>query len=172
VTLKLCQKHGLYEPCVKCQQEDIRREPSSARMREGNSLTYTHLGNLKPHPKAADFNFPLSEEDRRELVKSIEAHGFKDAFQIKADGTLLDGHTRLEILKELGYPPETRVPVQVLSFETEEQEIEYLIRVNLARRHLSPAQRATLIAKPYPQAQAEAEARRAQAPAAPRGAIG
>ena len=74
---------------------------------------------------------------------SIEQNGQLEEITITGDGTVLDGHHRLKILKELGIEPKTKVK----SFDNPLSEKLYVIECNLKRRHLNDFQKAELAFK-------------------------
>jgi ParB-like chromosome segregation protein Spo0J len=81
------------------------------------------------------------------LSDDIAKHGIKVPLVAKKDGTLLAGHNRLFIAKSLELK---KVPVQyVLNKLTPNEETEYIIKDNLLRRHLRPAEREALYKKLY-----------------------
>jgi hypothetical protein len=96
-----------------------------------------------------------------ELMRDIEKRGITDPLVAKHDGTLLTGHNRLTIALQLKLQ---RVPVRYVQSSnmqssngsgtsggfTDEQEIEFVIKDNLLRRHLTDEQRVTLYERLYP----------------------
>ncbi|AEJ43694.1 ParB domain protein nuclease [Alicyclobacillus acidocaldarius subsp. acidocaldarius Tc-4-1] len=77
---------------------------------------------LKPHPKNAEYYADLTGEKYEELRRSIEAHGIRDPLKVLPDGTIIAGHQRWRVAKELGLE---RVPVVI--YDISEQEAEYLL---------------------------------------------
>jgi ParB-like chromosome segregation protein Spo0J len=76
------------------------------------------------------------------LLDDIKKRGFLVPLIAKQDGTLLAGHNRLLIAKTL---KKKKVPVQYVEGKiTKEEEQEYIIKDNLLRRHLTPAERREL----------------------------
>ena len=92
-----------------------------------------------------------SEEDYSSLKDSIAEHGFNSYLIVMPkEGEdnkyiVIDGHTRLRILKEIG--GFKTVPVQILYPESRVDALKMVIRFNLSRRQLSASQRAILIAE-------------------------
>lgn len=86
---------------------------------------------------------PLTAEEYDALRASIAA-GYDPAHPVVTDedGNVLDGHHRQRICAELGITP----PAVVLPGLTAGQKHEYAVRANLARRHLTSAQKRELIA--------------------------
>jgi ParB family chromosome partitioning protein len=85
---------------------------------------------LKPHPKNTDYYDDLPDEKYQEVKRSIEAHGIRDPLKITPDYTIIAGHQRLRIAKELGIE---KVPVVILDVSPEEAEY-LLIADNEERR--------------------------------------
>jgi len=98
---------------------------------------------------------PRSIPDERQLVKeSMLEDGLLEEIKLNTDGEVLDGHTRIEIGEELKWKnPETgRVIIprfKVKEFETKDQERQYVIKINLMRRHLNSFQKVRLAANLY-----------------------
>ncbi len=85
---------------------------------------------LKPHPKNADYYDDLPDEKYQEVKRSIEAHGIRDPLKVTPNYTVIAGHQRLKIAKELGFE---KVPVVILDVTPEEAEY-LLIADNEERR--------------------------------------
>ena len=83
----------------------------------------------------------LSSEDYRLLYDDMAHYGQRCPIDVDENGATLDGHHRLKICRELGIEPILRV---VRGLEDREKR-EFAIAVNLARRHLTPAQKRDLI---------------------------
>lgn len=76
------------------------------------------------------------------LLADIKKRGILVPLIAKKDGTLLAGHNRLLISKTLN---KKTVPVQYVEQRlTKEQEREFIVKDNLLRRHLTPAERREL----------------------------
>lgn len=90
------------------------------------------------HP-AAEL-FPLMEEDRfAEFVEDVREHGLLETIVVTPDGSVLDGRHRLLACRATRTEPR---------FTTHEgNPWEYVISVNLHRRHLTDAQRAVVAGK-------------------------
>lgn len=85
----------------------------------------------------------------QQLREDIEKRGVLVPLLTKKDGTLLAGHNRLRIAKEIGL---RFIPVQVVQEElTERQELECIINDNLLRRHLSLDDRIRLYKQLFPE---------------------
>lgn len=86
------------------------------------------VSDLRPHPK----NEEIYGHNERisDLVEKIKRSGQIHTLVVTSKGTVLAGHRRLRACKELGIE---EVDVEVVDFDTPEQEIEYLIDNNATR---------------------------------------
>lgn len=85
---------------------------------------------LKPHPKNGFYFSDVTGEKYEEIKRSIATHGIRDPLKVTPDYTIISGHQRWRIAKDLGL---THVPVEVL--DVDEREAEYLlIAENVERR--------------------------------------
>lgn len=91
---------------------------------------------LKPHPKNEEIYG--KNEDISDLVEKIKRSGQVHTLVATSKGIVLAGHRRLRACKELGIE---EVDVEIVDFDTPEQEVEYLIDNN-ATREKSNAQKA------------------------------
>ncbi|AEJ43693.1 ParB domain protein nuclease [Alicyclobacillus acidocaldarius subsp. acidocaldarius Tc-4-1] len=89
---------------------------------EAIPMNLIHIDRLKPHPKNADYYADLTGEKYEELKRSIEVHGIRDPLKILPDGTILAGHQRYRIARELGIE---QVPVAI--YDVSPEEAEYLL---------------------------------------------
>jgi hypothetical protein len=104
---------------------------------------------LKSNTLNKQYFFEDSPQYFDKLRSDIEERGIIVPLIAKEDGTLLAGHNRLQLAKELGYDT---VPVQyVLEKLTQEEEKGFLIKDNLLRRQLTNEQRITLYKTLYPE---------------------
>lgn len=85
-------------------------------------MNFMRVDRLKPHPRNSEFFADLSGEKYAELKRSIETHGIRDPLKILPDGTVIAGHQRLRIAKELGME---QVPVVI--YDVDPLEAEYLL---------------------------------------------
>lgn len=92
------------------------------------------------HP-AADL-FPLLDgAEYIRLCKDIRENGLKLPIVIHHDGSILDGRNRLRACEEIGIKP------QMIRWAGKEgTEIDYVLSLNLSRRHLDTSQRAMVAA--------------------------
>src|SRR4051812_13023375 len=58
-----------------------------------------------------------------------------DPIEVTRDGRVIDGHTRLELARELGFD---EVPVLIVDAASEAEEWALAVELNVARRHLTP----------------------------------
>jgi len=96
---------------------------------------------LKPHNKALSLIPPLERDDLEVLERDIAQHDVRVPLAITPEKTILDGCHRWRIARKLRLPI---LPCQVFRFASEEEAEEFIITVNLARRHLTTAQKAVL----------------------------
>lgn len=87
--------------------------------------------------------FPdLTPEEYNELKEDIKARGVQVPIELDEAGSVLDGHHRVKICRELGitdYPTITRFDL------TEDKKRLHIRKLNLARRHLTQEQKRQLI---------------------------
>ncbi len=86
------------------------------------------VSNLKPHPKNAEIYG--QNENVSDLVEKIKRSGQVHTLVVTSKGIVLAGHRRLKACKELGIE---EVDVEIIDFDTPEQEVEYLIDNNATR---------------------------------------
>jgi N6-adenosine-specific RNA methylase IME4 len=110
---------------------------------------------LRTHPQAGLVP-EVSADAYRSFRANIERAGLQEPLQVTAAGVVLDGHLRLRAASELGLE---QLPVRVVA---PTDELEYMVRAALARRHLSASQRAALAVDlaDYRSARSEAAERR------------
>jgi len=97
---------------------------------------------VRPWPELQRLLPPLSSEERGALANSISSQNLLDAQKILVlpDGRIVDGYHRWELSGG-------RAPYKVLHNIDEESALLLGIRLNLARRQLSPEQKAELVKK-------------------------
>jgi hypothetical protein len=96
------------------------------------------LDSLRGHPENETiFGSPEDSEDYEAIKASIRKNGLWDPVVIRKDGTILSGHLRVAVLKELG---KKEVPCRVASFESYREEVVFLVRSNTDRRQLTREQ--------------------------------
>lgn len=82
---------------------------------------------LVPRPNAVDY---------ANTKFSIQNNGMIEPIETLDDGTIIDGHTRFQILQELNLLPVPPEKIKVVNFESEDQIILYIYNKNVARRQL------------------------------------
>jgi ParB-like chromosome segregation protein Spo0J len=106
------------------------------------------LEDLKPNPLNKKFFKEEGQDYFKKLTKDIQERGVIVPLIAKKDGTLLAGHNRYRIAKELGFP---RVPVQYIESElSKDREVGFVIKDNLFRRQLSQTERESLYLELFP----------------------
>lgn len=113
-----------------------------------SDVQYISPNKLKANPLNSDYFKEESVEYFNNLRKDIQERGIIVPLISKKDDTLLAGHNRLRLAKELGIE---NVPVQyVLDTLPKTAEQEFLIKDNLYRRQFSTAEWIHLYKKLYP----------------------
>jgi N6-adenosine-specific RNA methylase IME4 len=96
---------------------------------------------MQTHPAAA--LFPLLEGAALDaLAADIQAHGLRVPIVVHPDGRVLDGRNRLRACDAVGVTPARETWTGELG-----SEVDYVISLNLARRHLDESQRAMVAAR-------------------------
>lgn len=91
---------------------------------------------MKIHPIAEVFPNP-SRKDATELYNSIAKHGLLEPLLVNKKHELLDGRNRLSCCGKLG------IKIRKTVFQgTDEEALDYVVAKNLARRHLTTANKA------------------------------
>lgn len=85
----------------------------------------------------------LGDDEYISLKNDIAARGVMVPVELDEHGAILDGHHRMRACRELGI---TEVPVVVRRGWDDEAKVAHVLGLNLHRRHLDAAQRATLVA--------------------------
>jgi N6-adenosine-specific RNA methylase IME4 len=80
----------------------------------------------------------MTKTEYGELRSSIAEGGMLVPLEATSESVLLDGRARLQAARELGHE---HVPVRIVA---PEDEVEYMVRAALLRRHLSASQKAAL----------------------------
>lgn len=93
---------------------------------------------LTPHTEAARIPV-MGEEEYAVFRADIQARGLLVPIEITRKGVVLDGRQRLRAARELGL---ASVPVRLVEAA---DEIDYMLRAAVLRRHLQPAQRAAIV---------------------------
>ncbi len=95
---------------------------------------------IKINPEYVKLINPLTKLEYDVLKISISNRGLHLPIIINQDNVILDGHNRLKICQELGIEPK----FEVKEFQDPLQEKEFVIEINLKRRHLNNFQIAEL----------------------------
>lgn len=84
----------------------------------------------------------LSEEEYAALKADIAAHGVLSPIELDEAGNILDGHHRVRICREVGIKD---FPSIIRTGLSEQEKIEHMLAVNLARRQMTKAQRQDVV---------------------------
>ena len=109
-------------------------------MTEHNESEYKTVKTITINPQYSDLVYPLLKLEYETLKYSISESGLHLPIIINQDNVILDGHNRLKICQELGIEPK----FEVKEFQDPLQEKEFVIEINLKRRHLNSFQIAEL----------------------------
>lgn len=105
------------------------------------------LNKLKPNEANTQYFKAEGRKYFNELLEDVKKRGIQVPLIAKKDGTLLAGHNRLLVAQTLELEA---VPVQyVIEDLSHEEEIDYIIKDNLLRRHLSHEEREELYRRLY-----------------------
>jgi phage N-6-adenine-methyltransferase len=98
--------------------------------------------------------FPLIEgDDYAALVEDVRQHGVREPVWLHPDGTLIDGRNRARAAADAGVHLRTR------TWDGTGSLVEFVLSLNLHRRHLSSSQKAILALSVEPMLAAEAKQR-------------
>jgi ParB-like chromosome segregation protein Spo0J len=114
---------------------------NSSREHSKKTLSYASLNAvcnkdrliLKINPRHQIQTRPYTSSEYKRLKDSIDEIGQDQPIIIDEDGYILDVHHRLKVCEELSIKPW----VEIRSYASEEQKIEAINQLNLARRHCS-----------------------------------
>jgi len=79
-------------------------------------------------------------DEYKALRESIQINGQQEPIILNSDGEILDGHTRYEILQNLGRKPQYTIK----AFDDKQKELAYIVECNLIRRQLNAYQKIEL----------------------------
>ena len=99
------------------------------------------ISELQVNPEYEHLLPPLLDEELKNLENSILEDGILHPFLINPDKVVLDGHNRLIICQRHSI---NEVPFVERSFDTDLEEMEFVISFNLTRRHLTMTQKVEL----------------------------
>jgi len=98
--------------------------------------------------------FPMMTEDELDGLKAdIKANGLLEPVWLHPDGSIIDGRNRYKACTELGIDPKFR------TWDGTGSLVQFVISLNLHRRHLTAMQKAVVAAEALPFAEAEAKQR-------------
>jgi hypothetical protein len=109
---------------------------------------------LPIHPAAEMFP-PLGGEEFRELKEDVRLRGLREPIVLH-DGKILDGRNRYRACRELGVEPKT------VGWDGVGTPEEFVLSMNLLRRHLTASQRACIATRFLPALKEEAKERQRQ----------
>ncbi len=104
----------------------------------------------------------VSEQDFKELKKSITDNGLFEPIWINSDGVILDGHHRFKAWIGIGKEA-AHIPTRIKDFSDKLDERKFVIECNLRRRHLLIHERANLANELHKIEEEQAEKRQSQA---------
>lgn len=100
---------------------------------------------LKPHPENQEYFDDISGNDYENLKSAIQIDGIRDPIIVSTDMTIISGHQRVRIAKDLNI---SQVPVIIYSdIVTEDDKVRNLISENFGRSKNSEAKQRKAIAK-------------------------
>lgn len=114
---------------------------------------------VKINPDYLELVPRASKQDYEATKHSIETSGLDKKIEILEDGTIVDGHTRYQILQELDIFSVAKHTV-VLNIPQDEVE-SYIFRANFARRQLSDYAKIAWVKKYLPKIKIKVQAQRA-----------
>jgi hypothetical protein len=110
---------------------------------------------LQVHPVAE--MFPLIEgDDYQSLVEDVKRHGVREPVWLHPDGSIIDGRNRARAAADAGAHLPTR------TWDGTGSLVEFVLSLNLHRRHLTSSQKAVLADSIEPMLAAEAKKRQRQ----------
>lgn len=134
-------------PRKRVQRKTNRKRSPAQEPIAANSIGGGPLPDLQYHPFANVMPM-MGAEDRAALKARMRREGYnKDKPLVLLDGMLLDGRNRYEIARELGLPGRDVSFRQFGKGGDGDDPLEFVLRENLDRRHLSTSQLALVIAE-------------------------
>ena len=122
----------------KMENESNKMLNQGATAREANEISSSTI--IKINPEYSKLVNPLSKLEYKILKESISNKGLHLPIIVNQDNVILDGNNRYKICQELGIEPK----FEVKKFQDLLQEKEFIIEINLKRRHLNNFQIAEL----------------------------
>ena len=102
------------------------------------------LDKITVHPTFQSL-LPINEKELANIVSDMEENGFDKSKPVciwREENVLIDGYTRFTAAREAGL---TEIYKYEMSFETEQQALEYAMKQQLNRRNLNDAGKLLLI---------------------------
>lgn len=122
---------GAEDSCLRIAEEEKNKE-------KGKGLTGHRTGEGEMAGVNKNCLYQLFDALRPEELNALRADIAKRGIMVPVEkdnlGNMLDGHNRQAIADELGI----ECPVVVREFKTDEEKVEHVLKLNLARRHLDP----------------------------------
>jgi len=115
---------------------------------------------LKFHPAANIFPL-MTEEEFNRLVDDIRKNGQLEPIWLDSAGLIIDGRNRYNACQHISVTPKTR------AWDGKGSTVEFVVSLNLHRRHLTPSQCACVGVEMLPLLEAEAKERQAITQAKP-----
>ncbi len=137
-----------------------------SRYRLASETVTRAIETLRPYPFRSLALPALSDEDYARLLDSIRAQGVTESLIVTPAGEVVDGQARLRAARQAGRPT---VPTRVLEAPSEADYALWAANANLARRHLTSAQRFALVQAALTILEAQARERVKQTQFQPRG---
>jgi DNA methylase len=109
---------------------------------------------LQFHPNAEIFPLMACEEFDK-LVEDIKAHGLREPLWLHPDGRIIDGRNRYFACQKAGIEPKVR------TWDEEGSLVDFIVSLNLRRRHLTESQRTCVAVRMLPLREKEAKERMA-----------
>jgi len=101
---------------------------------------------LRTDPQIAELLAPLTKDEMRGLLESIQEEGVRDPIVVwKGHDIIVDGHNRYKICNDYDYPFET----VERDFEDIDEVLAWVIKNQIGKRNVTEEQRVNLIGRLY-----------------------
>jgi len=117
---------------------DVKEERSADR---ASPLKYIKTSEIRQDEEYETIVPRPSQDDYSTLKESIQNVGIRVPLIVDQEFVLLDGYTRYKAATELATP---EVPIEVRQFKNRLETMLFIVEINVARRHLTVAQKANL----------------------------
>lgn len=114
-------------------------------LEQAREVSRIKIATLKSNPLQATYMEPLSEAELRALAEDMRERGQRQAIEILLDGTIIDGHQRVEAARLLKWVEIDAVVRHDLVNADEKTKAMAFLSANLNRRHMTPLARARVI---------------------------